>query len=103
MPKSEIGLPPNLSRDDAYVQGLADAEAPIGDMPDQIKINGHHFVHVASCPCPRIQAEVARLASHAPDRSIGYTAFECERDMVELGGHCANPWEHSVMDREDVK
>ena len=98
MPKSEIGLPPNLSRDDAYVQGLADAEAPIGDMPDQLTIDGHYFVHVAACPCPRIQQEVARLASHAPDRLIGYTAFECEREMKRMGGHCANPEDHEIVD-----
>lgn len=35
---------------------------PIDDMPDQLTVNGHLFVHVGACPCPRIQAEVARLA-----------------------------------------
>lgn len=33
-----------------------------GDMPDSLTVNGHLFAHVAACPCPRIQAEVARLA-----------------------------------------
>lgn len=77
--------------------------APVGDLPDQIEINGHFFVHVAACPCERIQREVARLAPHAPYRDIGHTAFECERDMVKMGGHCADPWEHAIMDRKDVE
>lgn len=32
--------------------------------------------------------------AHAPDRAIGYTAFECERTMRTMGLHCANPEEH---------
>lgn len=67
---------------------------PKVDMPDGITVDGHLFVHVAACPCPRIQREVARLAPHAPDREIGYTAFECEREMKKLGGRCADPEAH---------
>jgi hypothetical protein len=45
-------------------RALADDDAaPIGDMPDGITLNGHLFVHVAACPCPRIVAEVERLAA----------------------------------------
>jgi hypothetical protein len=40
-----------------------DAGEPQGDQPDQITVQGHMFVHVAACPCPRIQGEVARLAA----------------------------------------
>jgi hypothetical protein len=77
----------------AYLPEIEHAP-PTGDLPDALNVNGHLFVHVAACRCERIQREVARLAPHAPDRTIGYTAFECEREMVKLGGHCANPDEH---------
>lgn len=42
------------------------AGVPIGDEPDPLTVNGHLFVHVAACPCPRIQAEVERLRVPAP-------------------------------------
>lgn len=73
--------------------------APEGDMPDRLTVDGHLFVHVAACPCERMQREVARLAPHAPDREIGYTAWECEREMQKLGGHCADPDWHEYRYR----
>lgn len=66
---------------------------PVGVADESITVNGHMYVHVAACPCP---AMVAASAYHAPDRIIGYTAYECERDMQQLyGKHCANPDEHA--------
>ena len=41
-------------------------EQPVGDLPDALTIHGHRFVHVAACPCLRIQAEVARLDAQPP-------------------------------------
>jgi hypothetical protein len=34
---------------------------PEGTISDTMLIHGHHFVHVAACPCLPMQAEVARL------------------------------------------
>jgi predicted DNA-binding protein (UPF0251 family) len=41
-------------------------DQPEGDAPDSMTFHGHYFVHVAACPCPRIQDEVARLAAQPP-------------------------------------
>lgn len=40
-----------------------EATGPTGDQPDSLTVNGHMFIHVAACPCDRIQAEVARLTA----------------------------------------
>jgi hypothetical protein len=62
---------PEAAYADGYVAGRAagrqearaDLAAPKGDLPDALTVDGHLFVHVAACPCPRIQAVVARLAT----------------------------------------
>ena len=64
---------------------------------ESIELNGHFYVHVAACPCPEMVARTAQHMSDARPRSIGYTAFECERDMRRMTNGergCANPDEH---------
>ena len=55
---------------DTFIYPWEDWPAPtyiLDDLPDQLIVNKHHFIHVASCPCPRIQREVKRLEEEAPE------------------------------------
>jgi len=76
-----------------FVLGLlGEAE---GEMPGELFVNGHLFVHVAACPCPQMQAEVARLDGCVRDESgfmcskhhsfFAKTQEECEVKMEERG------------------
>ena len=64
---------------------------------ESITVDGHMYVHVAACPCPDMQVRMAEHADEVQPRIIGYTAFECERDMRRMSNGergCANPEEH---------
>ncbi len=73
----------------AYPGEGADGDGPMGQLMDavlalipegavlvtgagdeSITIDGHLYVHVAACPCPEMQAEVARLEAQWHDNPI---------------------------------
>lgn len=80
------GGDPSFAQIDTFLRTHFNARAvyfsqdgPVGDLPDGITVNGHLFVHVASCPCPRIQSENERL-----NQQFNETEGMCP--------NCVTPW-----------
>ena len=65
--RARSGLDAAIARWDGYngdtlMSELASSgEAAPVDGPDSLTVHGHMYVHVAACPCPRMQQEVERI------------------------------------------
>src|ERR1035437_1148727 len=80
---------PNFADFDSWEQAIAAIER------EAVKASEHEAVDTYF---NRLLARWGAEPEHAPERIIGYTAMECERDMRRLTDGkrgCANPDEHA--------